>query len=79
LWFLLFDPVMAAIQSQSRLLAEAFRSKRRQAGLSQEKLAEKADLSTILFFRIERGKESPSVDNLVKIAKALSVSRAGSS
>jgi transcriptional regulator with XRE-family HTH domain len=73
LWFLLFKPVMAAIQRHRRLLGEAVRSKRRQAGLSQEKLAEKADLSTVFISRIERGKESPSVDNLVKIAKALGV------
>jgi len=36
-------------------------------------LAEKADLSTVFISRIERGIESPSVDNLVKIAKALGV------
>jgi transcriptional regulator with XRE-family HTH domain len=39
--------------------------------LSQERLAEKADLSTVLISRVERGKESPSVDSLVKIARAL--------
>ena len=64
---------MAAIQKHRRLLGEAVRSKRRQAELSQERLAEKADLSTVFISRIERGKESPSVDNLVKIAKALGV------
>jgi CRISPR/Cas system-associated exonuclease Cas4 (RecB family) len=38
-----------------------------------EWVAEKADLSTVFISRVERGKESPSVDNLVKIAKALAV------
>ena len=38
---------------------------------SQEKLAEKADLSTVFISRVEREKESPSVDSLVKIAGAL--------
>ncbi len=38
-----------------------------------KKLAEKADLSTVFIGRIERGVESPSVDNLVKIARALGV------
>lgn len=33
----------------------------------------KADLSTVFISRIERGKESPSVDNLVRIAKALGI------
>jgi len=36
-------------------------------------LAEKAGFSTVFISRIERGVESPSVDNLVKIAKALGV------
>lgn len=64
---------MSAIQKHRRLLAEAVRAKRKEAGFSQEKLAEIADLSTVFISRIERGKESPSVDNLVKIAKALGV------
>lgn len=64
---------MSAIQKHRRLLGEAVRSKRKEAGFSQEKLAEKADLSTVFISRIERGVESPSVDNLLKIAKALGV------
>ena len=64
---------MLAVPKHRRLLAEAVRTKRRQAALSQEKLAEKADLSTVFISRIERGKESPSVDNLVKISRALGV------
>jgi transcriptional regulator with XRE-family HTH domain len=52
-------------------LGEAVRAKRKQAGFSQEKLAEEADLSTVFISRIERGIESPSVDNLVKVARAL--------
>ena len=64
---------MSAIQKHRRLLGEAIRAKRRRAGFSQERLAEKADLSTVFISRIERGKESPSVDNLLRIAKALGV------
>jgi transcriptional regulator with XRE-family HTH domain len=64
---------MSAIHKHRRLLGEAVRAERKAAGLSQEKLAEKADLSTVFISRVERGKESPSVDNLVKIAKALSI------
>ena len=52
---------------------EAIRAARKEAGFSQEKLAEKADLSTVFISRVERGKESPSVDSLVKIAPALDV------
>jgi transcriptional regulator with XRE-family HTH domain len=62
---------MSAIQKHRRLLGESVRATRKKAGFSQEKLAEKADLSTVFISRIERGVESPSVDNLVKIAHAL--------
>jgi len=65
--------VMSANQKHRRLLGEAVRSKRKDAGFSQEKLAERANLSTVFISRIERGIESPSLDNLVKIAKALGV------
>jgi transcriptional regulator with XRE-family HTH domain len=64
---------MLAGQQHRRLLGEAIRARRQKAELSQEKLAEKADLSTVFISRVERGKESPSVDSLVKIAKALDV------
>jgi len=60
-------------KNHRRLLGEAVRVQRNQARLSQEKLAEKADLSTVFISRIERGKESPSLDNLVKIPRALGV------
>ena len=64
---------MFTIPKHRRLLGEAVRAKRKEAGLSQEKLAEKADLSTVFISRIERGIESPTVDNVVKIARALGV------
>jgi transcriptional regulator with XRE-family HTH domain len=64
---------MVAISKHRRLLGEAVRAKRKEAGFSQEKLAEQADLSTVFISRIERGVESPTMDNLVKIAKALNV------
>jgi transcriptional regulator with XRE-family HTH domain len=41
--------------------------------VSQERLAERANLSTIFISRVELGKESPTMDSLVKIAKALKV------
>ena len=55
-------------------LGEAVRFYRKQAGLSQEKLAEKANLSTVFISHIERGVENISVDALQRIAKALKVS-----
>ncbi len=64
---------MSATKKHRRLLGEAVRAARKDAGFSQEKLAEKADLSAVFVSRIERGVESPSVDNLLKVAKALCV------
>ena len=64
---------MSASQKHRHLLGEAIRAERKKASFSQEKLAERADLSTVFISRIERAKESPSLDSLVKIARALGV------
>lgn len=64
---------MPVRQQHRRTLGETVRSKRTVAEFTQEKLAEKAGLSTVFISRIERGVESPSVDSLLKIAKALKV------
>jgi transcriptional regulator with XRE-family HTH domain len=62
---------MPVIPKHRRLLGDAVRVRRKELGLSQEKLAEKADLSTVFISRVERGIESPTVDNLLRIARAL--------
>jgi len=64
---------MFVSQQHRRLLGETIRARRKKAGFSQEKLAERADLSTVFISRVERGKESPSVDSLVKISRALRI------
>jgi transcriptional regulator with XRE-family HTH domain len=64
---------MSAIPKHRRLLGEAIRARRKKAGLTQEKLAENSDLSTVFISRVECGKESPTVDSLLKIATALKV------
>jgi transcriptional regulator with XRE-family HTH domain len=56
-----------------RALGEAIRIHRRQVGLSQEKLAEKADLHPVYISTVERGVKTISVDALMRIAKALNV------
>jgi len=60
-------------QDHRLLLGKEIRDKRKAAEFSQEKLAEKANLSTVFISRVERGKESPTVDSLLKIARALGV------
>jgi transcriptional regulator with XRE-family HTH domain len=41
--------------------------------MSQEKLAEKADLHPVYFGQVERGEQTASVHALMRIAKALGV------
>jgi transcriptional regulator with XRE-family HTH domain len=53
------------------VLGRAIRKRRRDLGLSQEKLAERADLHWTYIGGIERGERNVSLVNIVKIAKAL--------
>lgn len=46
---------------------------RRQAGLTQEQLAEATGISVDFISLVERGINAPSFDNLEKLAKALGV------
>ena len=54
-------------------MGETIRSYRRTARMSQEKLAEKADLHHNYIGEIERGEKAATIDTLLKIAKALAV------
>ncbi|EAW36846.1 helix-turn-helix domain-containing protein [Lyngbya sp. PCC 8106] len=54
-------------------LGSNIRQLRRSQGLSQEKLAEKADLHRTYIGAIERGERNVSLDNIVAIAHALGV------
>lgn len=53
------------------ILGAAIREQRKRMGLSQEKLAEKADLHPNYVGRVERGEEQVSLTALLRIAKAL--------
>ncbi len=64
---------MAKPVRHQKIIGEAIRRFRKQAGLSQEKLAEKADLHPVYVGEVERGEEAASVSALVRIAKALKV------
>ena len=56
-----------------RVLGEKIRACRKQTGLTQEKLAEKADLHHNFIGEVERGNMEISLTSLLKIAKALKV------
>ncbi len=62
-----------SLPKHRKKLGVAVRSWRKQSGLSQERLAEKADLSAVFISHVERGVENISVDALVRIAGALNV------
>lgn len=53
---------------------EHLRKLRVQKGLSQEKLAEKAQLHRTYLGGVERGERNPTLMSLIRIAKALNVS-----
>ena len=56
-----------------KLLAEAIRHHRKNAELTQEKLAERAELNPKYIGEVERGMKNISVDALVRIATATKV------
>jgi transcriptional regulator with XRE-family HTH domain len=56
-----------------KILGDTIRRYRCQAGLSQEKLAEKADLHPVYVGKIERGEQWISLHALLRVAKALGV------
>lgn len=64
---------MPAISRHRKLLGNTIRERRKQAKLSQEKLAELADLHPNYVGEVERGEKTISIDALVRLAKALDV------
>lgn len=49
------------------------REQRLQKGLTQEKLAELADLDRAYIYHLEHGKKEPSLTTIFKIAKGLNI------
>lgn len=63
------DPILAAFGLRLRRWREA-------KALTQEQLAEKADLDQTYISGIERGVRNPGIKNVVRLAKALGISTA---
>lgn len=57
-----------------RRFGKAIRQRRRSLDLSQEQLAERAELHRTYISSIERGERNPSLENIEKLAKALDIS-----
>ena len=78
LWSRLTIPVsvvgaVANIPKHRKILGETLRASRKEAGLSQERLAELADLHPNYIGEVERGEKNISIDALLRIAHALNV------
>ena len=58
------------IPKECRKFGAAVRARRRILGLSQEEFAEKVDCHRNFVGRIERGEQNPTVDTLVRLARA---------
>ncbi|HVU27964.1 MAG TPA: helix-turn-helix transcriptional regulator [Verrucomicrobiae bacterium] len=56
-----------------RIVGQKILTYRKRAGISQEKLAEKAELSYKYVGEVERGTVNISLDSLARIAKALKI------
>ena len=61
------------VLARRRVIGEEIRAARLHANLTQERLAELAGLDRQAVNRIEQGRQSPVLDNLIRIAYALGV------
>ena len=71
--FLLPFEVVATKREYRKIFGETIRARRKALGMSQEKLAEKAELHHNYIGEIERGEKAATIDTIMKIAKALGV------
>ena len=58
---------------QLKILGDAIRKQRKQAEMSQEQLAEKANLHPVYIGKVERGEQWISLHALLRVAKALGI------
>jgi transcriptional regulator with XRE-family HTH domain len=61
------------IEEQRKLFGKRLRELRVERGVSQEKLAEMADMHRNYVGILERAKQSPSLDAICKLARALKI------
>jgi transcriptional regulator with XRE-family HTH domain len=71
--FLLFCRSVPRTRQQLKILGATIRQYRSQAGMSQEKLAEKAELHPVYVGKVERGEQWISLHALLRVAEALGV------
>jgi transcriptional regulator with XRE-family HTH domain len=69
--FLLLWQAVSGARKQLSIIGASIRHHRKQAGISQEELAEKADLHPVYVGKIERGEQWISLHALLRVAAAL--------
>jgi transcriptional regulator with XRE-family HTH domain len=72
-----FDDCSVEQKSSSDIkkrFGKAIRRRRRELDLSQEELAERAELHRTYISSVERGSRNVSIENIEKLAKALDIS-----
>ncbi len=65
--------IIGGTMETKKLIGTRLKELRRSKGLSQEQLAEKADINSKYLSRMECGTENPTLDMLIKLANALDV------
>ncbi|MCI5219950.1 MAG: XRE family transcriptional regulator [Candidatus Electrothrix sp. LOE2] len=61
------------MENVKQIIGNNIRTRRKEKGLSQEELAEKAALHRTYIGSVERGERNISVENIVSIARALHI------
>jgi len=61
------------LEDVKKLIGDRIRQLRKEQGLSQEKLGDKAELHYTHVGSIERGEKNWSIDTLIKVAKGLNI------
>lgn len=64
---------MRAVGTVRRMLGDELRKARNRAGLTQEQVAAKARISREYVSQLERNRQSPTVDMLLRICRILNV------
>ncbi len=64
---------MSAVGTVRRMLGDELRKARNRAGLTQEQVAAKARISREYVSQLERNRQSPTVDMLLRICRILNV------
>jgi transcriptional regulator with XRE-family HTH domain len=61
------------VAKEAEMFGERVRELREKRGMTQEKLAQAADLTTSFVSTVERGQKAPSLNTILKLARALKV------